>query len=420
MASNDKVASPSSSKAIQLKDSEVGFSYIEFPEDTFFLESLAQNAAYKPGVAYVPAQRFVNGEEQSHLYEITASSKEAKHIAGPVAAPGGSTDVTIFGSALNSKGILFLCAFNRNSIITLDLNKLPDSPTLVECDSEIEGLASPNDVCIDPKNESILYTAGGTFRNLCCCIPFSNSAYGVITKIELKDNGSYTKMEIADGLKTLAGIEVIGDELWVAQLYNIVKKKQASSGKETTIAWRGNDGKGQVWLADNIDTFDGKDILLCPAYATQSESVVDNLMKRSWAFAAVLFYFQMSTMFMRGEHLREALRDPEVSLSFSNTYIQEGEEPKPIMLLLMNCSDGTACHFEIDLEQTRAEHEPREIKDRSGENVLGKREFFNEQVTHAGHLVDQESGKGFIACVNFEQPRILLLSDAPFRVAMNT
>ena len=40
--------------------------------------------------------------------EISTETKTAKHIAGPIAAPDGSIDVTVFGSALTSGGMLYL------------------------------------------------------------------------------------------------------------------------------------------------------------------------------------------------------------------------------------------------------------------------------------------------------------------------
>jgi hypothetical protein len=401
---------------IRLTDKDLGASYVEFPEDTFFLESLAQNTAYAPGVAYVPAQRLINGKEESHLYEIRPGMTAAKHLAGPIAAPDGSTDVTIFGSALNSKGMLYLCAFNRNSIIGLDITKLPDEPGPVKCSIEVEGLASPNDVGIDPKNESILYVAGGTFRRFCCCYEFANSVFGCIYKVVLDKSGSTGKTSVqSQGFKTLAGIEVVDNQIWTAQLFDIFHQNE--KGGEVTVAWKGNDGKGDVWMADNIDTFDN-DMILCPAYSTVSEAAVNTVMKRTVLLSAALLYLQISTACMRGENFREAILDPEVSLKFSNTYIAKGVDPAPVRLIFTKPNNPEQTfHFEVDLVGTRAKNAPRTIKDRDGKKVLGQRHFFNEQVTHAAHMKDA-NGKGYIVCVNFEQPRILFLEDAKFSTAM--
>jgi hypothetical protein len=278
---------------------------------------------------------------------------------------------------------------------------------------EIEGLAAPNDVCIDPKNESILYVAGGSFRHF-CCYKFSNATYGRVYKVVLKDGEGKISVQ-AKGSKTLAGIEVVGSTLWYAQLFNIMT--QDESGGPTSVVWEGNDGKGDVWMADNIDTFDG-DMILCPAYSTVSEKIVKNVMQRTFLVSAALFYLQLATACMSGESFRDAILDPEVSLSFSNTYIKEGKDPAPVRLIFLKPGNpDSTFHFEVDLVDSRAKNEPREIKDPKTGKVLGKRHFFNEQVTHAAHMKDAD-GKGYVVCVNFEQPRILFMEDSSFRSAM--
>ena len=141
-------------------------------------------------------------------------------------------------------------------------------------------------------------------------------------------------------------------------------------------------------------------------------------MNRPCIMSTVLCCFQVITALKRRERLRAALRDPEVSLSFSNTYIQEGVDPAPVRIILLQPNQD-AVHLEIDLVQTRAEHGPREIASRDGKKVLGQRHFFNEQVTHAAHLKGSD-GTGYVACVNFEQPRILLLNDRTFRDKLST
>jgi hypothetical protein len=135
-----------------------------------------------------------------------------------------------------------------------------------------------------------------------------------------------------------------------------------------------------------------------------------------------------------------------VALAFSNTYIKEGANPEPIRLIFIK-PDGTAFHFEVSLQETQTTKQPRSILARDdaehfishvsrgdtngvidtltgGEKkkkepvVLGKRHYFNEQVTHAAHLTD--GTQGYVACVNFEQPRILLLKDNVFRNMMGS
>lgn len=403
---------------VYLKDSQIGVSFVEFPEDTIFMESLARHADYRNGTVFVPLQRMVDGTKQSHIYEfIPGEMDTAKHVCGPVMAPDGSSEVTLFGSAVTSRGTLYLCAFNRNSIIALDLNRVSsDAPGPVTCFLEIDGTPAPNDVCIDPENENILYVAGGKFIP-CLCASFANAVSGTVYKIEVKDDASYATDIQTEGLKTLAGIEVFGNDIWVAQLFNIVKQEKNST-KEPTIVWRGYDCNGQVWLADNIDTF-GKDMLICPAYSTIPAVAVDNVMKSSCFSSVASFMAQIGTACMKGERIVDAILDPEVDLSFSNTYADDKNDiPQPIRLIFLKPGDPEAtAHFEVDLVETRKQHGLRSIRDHSSGIVLGKRHFFNEQVTHAAHLVG--GAKGYIACVNFEQPRILLLEDKFFLDAMS-
>lgn len=127
---------------------------------------MAQNAEFKAGLAYVPVQRFVNGVEESHLYEISASSTEVKHIAGPITGPDGSSDVTIFGSALSSKCILYMYAFDRNSVIACDLTKLPPTSSKLICSLKIGDLPSPNDVALDPTNEHACWSGSCQMHTL--------------------------------------------------------------------------------------------------------------------------------------------------------------------------------------------------------------------------------------------------------------
>jgi len=170
-----EVPNPSTRPPIKLIDSDLGHKYVEFPDDVFFMESIALNNTFAQGVAYAPVQCYKNGVEESHLFRFTASDTKATHVAGPIAAPGGSTDVTIFGSALSSDGILYLCCFNRNSILYFDLKDLtPDQVDFIEC-KEIENVAAPNDVCLDPDDETVLYAVGGTQRKLCyCCLIYTS------------------------------------------------------------------------------------------------------------------------------------------------------------------------------------------------------------------------------------------------------
>ena len=385
--------------------------YVEFPKDTIFIESIASNESFNKGVGYVAAQRKSGpgGAPESFIYEITPKMTKAKELFGPVMAKGGSP-VTVFGSAITSTGILYLCAFNRNSVICYDLNDMPESGKPAVCNMEIPNLPSPNDMCIDPNDEMILYVCGGSFRKL-LFTTFTNSANGQVFKVQVNEDGTdSTVTTVKKGFDALAGIEVVGNDVWTAQLYDIFSLDHTKN-YELTNRWKGNDGAGNVWLADNIDVFDDN-LVLSPAYSIVSERLVQNALARNFVTSAALFIYQIFTACTKCERLSEALLDPEVSLALSNTYIQEGVDPLPVRMVMMTPDGSKYYHFEIDLVETRANHKPWEP---NPEDKPGKmREHFNEQVTHASHLRTKD-GAGYVVCVSFEEPRILLLKDAKFK-----
>jgi hypothetical protein len=150
------------------------------------------------------------------------------------------------------------------------------------------------------------------------------------------ENGLTVTSVKGGGLVTLAGIKVVGDDVWTAQLYDIFSLDQKKN-HDLTPQWKGNDGAGQVWLADNIDVFyqeDGSQLVLSPAYSMVSESAVNNVLQHNYyAMSGVLFMYQLMTMCTKGESLQEALMDPEINLSLSNTYIEEGVDPKPLKVM---------------------------------------------------------------------------------------
>lgn len=415
-----KIPSPANGEIIRLTDEGIS-EFIEFPPDTFFMESIAQNPKYKKGVGYVPVQRsWMNGKvevRETHIYEIRVGYKEAKHVCGPLATGDGKVEVTVFGSALTSDGILYVCTFNKNAILGYDLNHVPSKPgEEFICCTEINDVPAPNDVCVDTKDESVLWVAGGTFRRLCCGLKFSNASFGKLFRIQLsKDKRSGTVSLFKKGFASLAGIEEIGDEVWLSELYKMYTVDVNT--KEKVQVWTGNDGKGQVWLADNIDVYNDE-LVLVPAYSTASETSVEYLLSQRHLLGFGVFCAHLFTGCVEGETLSEALADPEVLLSFSNTYIKEGEPPAPIKLVFVKRDGAAAYHFEIDLVQTRQEHQPREIIELGTGEVLGKRHYFNDQVTHATRLENEDGSTSFVACVSFEEPRILLLQERPFLDAM--
>jgi hypothetical protein len=78
---------------------------------------------------------------------------------------------------------------------------------------------------------------------------------------------------------------------------------------------------------------------------------------------------------------------------------RDGVDPAPVRLILTKLDKLETFHYEVDLEETREKHAAMDSKDPKSGEVLGKRHFFSEHLTHAGwpYSVDGE-GNGFILC----------------------
>lgn len=460
---SNNVPSPKLCGTTQLTDEGIA-SYIELPEDTFYMEALAQNALFDSINAYVPAQRYVksNGREETHIYSIRPGITDAEHLLGPIGALDDqgrlTTDITPFGVTLSSTGILYVAAWNRNSVLAYDLSQPLSTTTPVPPLFEIQGLATPNDIALDPNNDSILYVAGGTFLggNKNCqhesnsnkrrkCIQYSNPTCGKIFRVDVNQVQStdYDIEIFSTNHLTLAGIEIVNNVVWAAQLYDIfvqnVNKQQLYAAE---VVWKGREDSAvvaaldNVWLADNVDVYDDTFVVI-PAFSVAPTWSVELGASNPIMATLANLFLQISTSFQNeDETILEGLKDPFVDLSFSNTYIQDGVPPAPIRLIFMNTIDDTisatatperskeeaVCegvfHLEIDLVETRANNPPREVMDPETGEVLGMRHYFNEQVTHAAHLTSS-NGEGFLALVNFEQPRVLLLQENAFRPTLD-
>lgn len=71
--------------------------------------------------------------------------------------------------------------------------------------------------------------------------------------MRLSDDRSTGSVSVhADGMKTLAGVEKIGNTLWLAELFQM-KVQDLEIKSEPMVNWKGNDESGNVWMADNVD-----------------------------------------------------------------------------------------------------------------------------------------------------------------------
>lgn len=416
------------SKLHKVADKDVGYHYIELPPDTLFVESAAHNDLWEPGVAYVPVLRCMPGQNgqcrrETHLYEIRPG-KEAKHLGGPIELTTTKTrDVTIYGSHLTSTGILWMTFWNNNLLSFIDLKELPEDRGVLKTGPLEIPVPAPNDLCVDPEDENILYIAGGSAKKVCCGIKFVSAAYGKVYKAAVcrdgrggEDRTSYRLTCIADGLDVLAGIEVHGRTILVAQLFDVLAIDKRTFQQK--VIWTQTTAAG-VWLADNVAMFDDK-LVVAPAFDTVDPLIRDLVLTRPCVNNIFVCGLQIYSALVEGENIKRGLWDPEVSLAVCHTYAKPDEDPQPIRLALFDREGDVVHNFEIDLQETREFYKLREKKDLETpppHKHMGNLWYFDENVTHCTRMVVKE-GPGWLMCVNFQQPRIMMLQDSFFTNAV--
>lgn len=153
-----------------------------------------------------------------------------------------------FGSDLDSKGILWVCVFNLNLLIGI---QLPISGIREGCVLHtFRNIPAPNDICLSA-DESILYIATGKFvakriederlngSEIRMIQPdITAPAYGQVYRIDIQrvlaEMNSLSKVDIAKyqheivlfstddaSLTALAGIQCLNNKLWLTQLYDM-------------------------------------------------------------------------------------------------------------------------------------------------------------------------------------------------------
>lgn len=233
-----QIPCPKNSDIVHLTDAQVGYQYVELPEDTSWIEAMACNENYKKGISYYPVQRRrPDGSLVTHIYEIEDAST-LRHVAGPLTMMDGSVDMTIFGAALSSQGLLVLCVMNKNALICFDLEQLEeDDNGTTTCHFQVDQIPNANDVCFDPRNESIMYSVGGETRHWLPGIKYNDSAFGTayqttLSRRQKNDSDksyeySHDTQQIARGMTTLAGVKCLRNRIYLSQLYSVLAFEQS-------------------------------------------------------------------------------------------------------------------------------------------------------------------------------------------------
>jgi hypothetical protein len=359
-------------------------SFIELPPETIFVESIAYNPQYSDDTVYVIGQQPSGTSVESFLYAVNVPDGTVTRLGdGPLKLPEGvgvSTKLTFFGSALTDSGILYATAFNRNSVLYYDLA----GTNLTTALGEITNLPSPNDLALDPDDPSSLYVAGGTFRDIINPITARHASTipGKVYHVDL--TSGVVDDVVVDNLRTLAGIEITANKsMWVSQLYNtLVVPGFDDNTTSPRVAWTGSTGENTVWFSDNLDTFDDGRYILSPVYGDPVSNIqVDFTLKDAcFSQASFLLLQIIDAQVLTGEPLAQAVLDPEVSLAFSESFVEPGVAPEPLRMIIHD--DNEAFHFEIDLVNTRANNPPYAVIDVLNNSAPAQRYFFGNQLTH--------------------------------------
>lgn len=360
------LASPSTSTVVGLTESAVGSQYIELPADTAFVESCGVNERFAAEVAFVPLQKNNGG---LYIYEARLGSASAREVCR-VTLPG-EEELLPYGCSLASDGHLWICLYNKNLVVAVDV-----MTGVVEHSVEVP---APNDVAVDPQNEAVVYVAGGGFRET-HCLTCADPTQGRVYRIHAGESGVRV---VTTGALTLAGIEKVGDVVYVSQLYDVFAIRDDGSLAARRAVWRGDDDRttpAVVWLADNLRPFDDRRLLV-PAYRTLA-SVVSRCTLGCRLVATIgNLLLQCITCAVECDSCSEAFRDPEVLLDFSLLNTAE-----PLRFAIFDTPTRAATHYELDLDVAK-QREP---------TTKGREYFFDANVTHISKL------KTSLICVNFQ------------------
>mmetsp|Transcript_1420 Transcript_1420/g.2311 ORF Transcript_1420/g.2311 Transcript_1420/m.2311 type:complete len:251 (-) Transcript_1420:251-1003(-) len=226
--------------------------------------------------------------------------------------------------------------------------------------------------------------------NTLVVIPTIGSVYKIETKINKVTKITYKK----DGLRSLAGIECVGDYLLVCELFKVSTFSFQEKSKKIDTAWRGTEvGDGEMYyLADNLSYWDDAHTAISIYRQVDANTValMDNscLTSMGWAVGKLLTSC-VNCFTCKPNQLDNA----ELWIELSNKDVFEN-----ICFCIFNVKDCRRWHFTIDNNDLKL---PAELK------------AFDGHVTH----VDRHAGK--IIFVNFLADHLLILDEDEVVAALN-
>jgi len=352
-----------------------------------FVESCCFNKKFDPHHVYVPVQ---HTDLSCHIYKVDFKNGTKAEWVLQVVKNDGETELSPFGTALSDDGVLWLCCFNENMLVALDLKGMVLLAE-VKC-------PAPNDVCLS-RDGKYVYAGCGSWLGK---IPVA-AGKGTIWRAETRPPYSITK--VANNCQgTMAGVAEENGQVYCAHLQRMtVYGKPGPSTAKAKVQgarqiWTGycshsdaSEKVGKYYLADNLSWWDDetRDVLFTPCYrylAGGIGALLDRYAKLSaigWGAARALTMFNR----LREEGIDAVARvnddglSPEVDLSFS-----KGDVFEHAHLSLMNVRTRATANYVFKLNAAVQGHD------------------YDGHITHVEHV-----GDGLIVCVNFLMRKLLII-----------
>jgi hypothetical protein len=380
-------------QSINVDSSNFSFAYLE---NFYFVESCACNDKYDA----------LRGDGRKLLY-FAVQSTDARLSIQAVDLVGNSQNVinsltmrvtmkdgtdllTSFGSKLRDDGVLVLCIFNRNTILGIDLANKSIS-------FEVNNIPCPNDLSISPSDPNMLFVAGGAgVRNPANIAESWDDTLAVMPpmgRVYQIDTRTSKVVELHSlGLSSLAGIESVQGNLYVSQLYEIVRLPVKGPAKRPETVWEGTEvGSGEMcYFSDNLSLWDER-TLAVSVYREMAAAAAAGMQN---SFLSVVGWGAgkcATSVYNFFTCAPNELDNAELLMSFSTKDVFVD-----VHFLLMDVVSGKKWHLKIE---------------RSALN-LPSDSTFDGHVTH----VQRHGGK--LVCVNFKSNAVLVLDDKVVEAAI--
>ena len=322
---------------------------------------------------------------------------------------GTDHGLVCFGSYLTDEGILWLCIFNHNKVIGVDL-------VTRQLRHQLNNIFYPNSIIRSTKNSNVLYVGGGSNHHS----PFikedavssststaassnTTASLGKIYELNIVIN---TCRSIECGhLTTVTGLATIGDDdvLLASQLQDIVVVSSNSSSindtgykEEAAKLWNGCsvDDSSACYIIDKISKWDDFKVIaaIYRKIPTSGRRLFTSSMNdddhhdassvTSWLMACMMSCFSSSSS--------DEVKEGNICSADLLKPLSEDDRLDDIHFLIFDSSDCQPYHFKLDRSLLNAP----------------------EGVNFDGHVTQVQRHGGRIAFINFRRDHVMIIDDA--------